>query len=169
MGSGAAMFFRNPGDLLMGGAVGSVAAFASIAIPNWLLPFPGVGIMDKVIRFASRAAIGGLLYSLVRQMAPRYATSALTGVSIAVGGGAVLDLLGITLAIGKGDTVLLPTQLIPTGLNFGFTGYTRPMGAIMAPRGAQLGAYTPRQAAFRGITGPGSFGVSPELGARILG
>lgn len=164
---GTGMFFRNPGDLLMGGAVGSVAAFAAIAVPNWLLPTPGTGLMDKVIRFASRAAAGGLLYTLIKQMAPRYAASALTGVTIAVGGGAVFDLMGVTLAIGRGDTILLPGQLLPTG--FSFTGYTRPMGTIVAPRHAQLGAYTPRQVAFRGIHGPGSWGVSPELGTRVYG
>jgi len=149
----------------------SIAAFGAIAVPNWLLPFPGTGIMDKVLRFVSRAAAGGLLYTLIRQTAPRYTTSALTGVSIAVGGGAVLDLLGITLAIGKGDTVLMPGQLIPTGMNFGFTGYTRPMGVgnIAASRYAQLGAYTRPQVAFRGIHGPGSYGVSPELGTRVYG
>ncbi len=166
---GATMFFKNPGDLLMGGAIGSLAAFGAISVPNWLLPFPGTGIMDKVLRLASRAAAGGLLYTLIRKMAPRYAASALTGVTIAVGGGAVLDLLGVTLAVGKGDTVLLPSQLIPTGINFGFTGYTRPMGAIMAPQYAQLGAYTRPQAAFRGIHGPGSFGISSEMGTRVYG
>ncbi len=166
---GTGIFFRNPGDLLIGGAVGSLAAFGAIAVPNWLLPFPGVGIMNKVLRFASRAAAGGLLYTLIKQMAPRYAAGALTGVTIAVGGGAILDLMGITLAIGKGDTVLMPAQLIPTGLDFGFTGYTRPMGAIAAPRYAQLGAYTRQQTAFRGIHGPGSFGVSPEMATRVYG
>lgn len=169
VGGGATMFFKNPSDLLMGGAVGSLAAFGAISVPNWLLPFPGTGIMDKVLRLASRAAAGGILYTLIRKMAPRYAASALTGVTIAVGGGAVLDLLGVTLAVGKGDTVLLPSQLIPTSLNFGFTGYTKPMGSLAVPRYAQLGAYTRPQTAFRGIHGPGSFGVSPELGTRVYG
>lgn len=166
------MFMRQPGDLLMGGAVGAVAAFGSIAFPNSFLPFPGTTIMDKVLRLASRAAAGGLIVSLMRKVAPKYSQDAMIGATIAVGGGFVLDLLGITLAIGKGDTVLLPGQLIPTGFSLGsfgapLAGYTRPMGALAMPRGGTFGTYTRPQVAFRGIHGPGSFGISSEMGTRI--
>jgi hypothetical protein len=167
------MFFRRPGELLMDGAVGAITAFSSIAIPNSFLPFPGPDIMSKVLRLASRAAAGGLMVTLVRNMAPRYAPAALIGTTIAVGGGFVLDLLGITLAIGKGDTVLLPGQLLPTGLSTMFgtplAGYTRPMGALALPQYGTFGAYSRPQVAFRGIYGPGSFGISSEMGSRIYG
>jgi hypothetical protein len=176
-GGGVTMFMRKPGDLLMGGAVGAVAAFGSIAFPNSFLPFPGTTMMDKVLRLASRAAAGGLLVTLMRKMAPRYANDALIGATIAVGGGFVLDLLGITLAIGKGDTVLLPGQLVPTNLSSMFTsitgqplaGYTRPMGALAMPAGGTFGAYSSPQVPFRGIYGPGSMGIAGESAARIYG
>jgi hypothetical protein len=174
---GATLLIRHPKDLVMGGAVGAVAAFGAIAFPNSFLPYPGTDLTSRVIRLASRAAAGGLIYMLVKRVLPRYGQDALMGATIAVGGGAVLDFLGITLAIGKGDTVLMPGQLIPTGFNMaslGFpsggavAGYTRPMGALAMPRGGTLGAYSHPQTSFRGIHGPGSFGLSP-MGDRLYG
>jgi hypothetical protein len=150
----------HPSDVIIGGTVGAASGFLALALPNWLLPFPGVTIMDRVLRLASRAAAGGLVYTAVKKFAPRYSGASLAVITAAVGGGFVLDMLGITLAIGRGDTSLQPGQLIPSGFTWpSFTGYSVPQGyagvartgggvamrGLMAPRYSTLAGYSRRQ------------------------
>lgn len=172
---------RNPVGLLTTGAAGAAGLYGALAIPNAFLPIgvPAVGepdtMMNKVMRAGVRAAAAGLLYSLARKMMPASAGAVLTGGTIAVGGGLLLDLLNTRIILGAGDIVQTPqTMMAALGSGFSFSGYggygayTRPMGrfgAYTRPMGA-MGAYTPsgmiRTANFSGA-GPGVYGSSGDV------
>jgi hypothetical protein len=142
---GVMTLLSRPQMLLVDGTAGTVSAFMTLAVPNWLLPFPGSDMMSRVLRFASRAVAGGLIYDLGRRMMPRQAPAILSGAMVAVGGGLVLDLLNTRLEIGQGDTTVTPATLI--GGFAGYGAYTRPMGAYtrpLIPSGFGYTNWTPR-------------------------
>lgn len=132
--------FKNPVGSVMDGLTGALAMYMTIAIPNWILPFPGVDLMSKLLRTGTRVATGGLLVSFFKNPAVR------TGASIGAIGGAVLDFFGTRVIVGQGDAAQTPLALLAPIT--GMTAYTRPM--IPSARG--LNAYTrPMTAAARGL------------------
>ena len=112
-----------------------------------------------------------LFRSLVGSFVPRQKNAVLIGVSIAAGGGFLLDLLGTRLVVGVGDTAQTPGMLFAGVGNIGniFSGaaapavagwgaYTRPMGAYTRPMG-RVG-----YRGMSGIYGAGSMDALPGAG-----
>ena len=124
---------RRPGAILMDGVVGTLSAYMTIAIPNWLLPFPGIDFMSKILRLVSRVAAGGLIV-MVAPTGSRPA--AVAGASIGAIGSTALDFFGTRLIIGAGDTGQLPLALLAPVT--GVAAYGRPM----LPAAQGVGAYT---------------------------
>ena len=110
-----------------------VGEFMTIAIPNWLLPFPGIDFMSKILRLVSRVAAGGLIV-MVAPTGSRPA--AVAGASIGAIGSTALDFFGTRLIIGAGDTGQLPLALLAPVT--GVAAYGRPM----LPAAQGVGAYT---------------------------
>jgi hypothetical protein len=173
---GIMQLVRNPVGLLTTGAAGAVGLYGAIAIPNAFLPIgvPAVGepdtMMNKLMRAGVRAAAGGLLYTIAQRAMPASAGAVLTGATIAVGGGLILDFLNTRIILGAGDVVQTPqTMMAALGSGFSFSGYgayTRPMGRFGAYT-RPMGAYTPsgmiRTANFSGAGGPGIYGRSGDV------
>jgi len=161
MAAGMMGAITHPMTYINTGVVGSVSAFLTIALPNMLGLFPGNDIMSKVLRGVTRGAAAGLVYNLMKSVAPRQANAALVGGMIGAGGGFVFDLLGTRLIIGAGDTTQTPGMLLAGIGNIGnifgtapavagYGAYTRPMGAYSRPMGVLHGR------GLGGIYGPGS-------------
>jgi hypothetical protein len=149
----------NPVKSVMDGLTGALAMYMTIAIPNWLLPFPGTDLMSKGIRLATRVAAGGLLVAIFPQ------ESVKQGASIGALGGSALDFFNTRVIIGSGDVGQTPLALLAPVT--GMTAYSRPM--LPAARG--LNAYsTPMTAAARGLAAysrnPGMSGIN--LGHRLF-
>jgi hypothetical protein len=135
---------RHPMPTLMDGLVGTVSAYLTISLPNWLLPFPGTDLMSKVLRLVTRAAAGGL----VVMVAPRGSRhAAIAGASIGAVGSFAFDFLGTRLIVGSGDTGQVPLALL-TPIT-GVAAYGRAM--LPAARGART------YAQFRGVEAPPAF------------
>lgn len=124
---------HNPMSTVTSGLYGLLAAYLTISLPNWLLPFPGISFTDKLLRAATRVAAGGLLIGFFKHPAVA------TGASIGAIGSTVFDFLGTRVIIGAGDTGQTPLALLS------------PLTSIVAPTGAgsyvrqQLGSYTRQQ------------------------
>jgi len=123
--------FKHPMASVMDGLTGALAMYMTIAIPNWILPFPGVDLMSKLLRLGTRVAAGGLIVSFFKQPAVR------TGASIGALGGSVFDFLGTRIIVGQGDTGQTPLALLAP-ITGGMTAYTRPV----LPSARGLNAYT---------------------------
>lgn len=142
---------RHPMASITEGVTGALAMYLTIAVPNWILPFPGVDLMSKVVRLLTRVAAGGLLYGFWRTEAVK------TGAMIGSVGGAVLDFVGTRIVVGSGDTGQTPLALLAP-VTGGVSAYTR----TMVPTGAH--AYS------RPIIGAARAGMSarPDFPARSL-
>lgn len=122
---------RNPGQTVMDGAVSVLGGYLALALPNQFLPFPGVTLMDKVLRALTRVAAGGLVIMGARKVLPRSAQAVAAGVAFTTIGSTVLDLFNTRIVVGAGDTAQI--GFLPGGFSLGLGAYARPMG---------LGAYT---------------------------
>jgi hypothetical protein len=111
-GVGVMSMISRPMETVTNGLTGAVGVFLPIAIPNWLLPFPGTDIMSKAIRFATRAATAGLLLQFGGPMLGRYAQAFKAGAYIGVAGSTVLDFMGTNIVLGYGDTTQTPGRLL---------------------------------------------------------
>jgi hypothetical protein len=141
-------------DAVTDGLSGALAMYMTIAIPNWILPFPGVDLMSKLIRTATRIATGGLLVGFFG----RYSPAIKSGASIGAIGGAVLDFFGTRVIVGQGDVAQTPLALLAP-LTGTMAAYTRPI----LPSGRGLNAYTgPMIAAARGLA------ARPDFPARAI-
>lgn len=109
---GVLSMVQHPGDAVSKGLFGVLGAFLPVAVPNWLLPFPGTDIMSKVLRFGSRAAAAGLMVQFGGRMAGRNLDALKVGAYIGVAGGTLLDLLGTRIVVGYGDVTQTPGQLL---------------------------------------------------------
>ena len=137
---------RRPGATLMDGLIGTVSAYMTIALPNWLLPFPGTDLMSKVLRLVTRAAAGGLVVLVVPRGTRQ---AALAGAGIGAVGSTILDFFGTRLIVGTGDTGQLPLALLAPITGVGT--YGRPM--LNAARGTA--AYA--RPMVRGVGAPPAF------------
>lgn len=162
MMSGAMGAIQHPMTYIAQGGIGAVSAFLTISLPNMLGLFPGPDIMSKVLRGVVRGAAAGLVYRLMKSIAPRQAPAALAGGMIGAGGSFLFDLLGTRLVVGVGDTVQTPGMLFvglgnlggifgSTTATAGYGVYSKPMGAYSKPMG-RLGI-----GGFGGVYGPGSY------------
>lgn len=164
---------RNPGDaglfslamhpveLLKTGAIGALSTYATIVVPNAILPFPGTDITAKVLRLLTRAVWGGVLHTFGAKFLPGSGSAILTGAMIGAGGGFVLDLFNTQVIVGQTDqsqTSIIPAFSMPTLAGYrgaigvrGYGVYTDRQQAM--PAG--YGAYTRPMVGFRGAN-PGS-------------
>jgi len=148
--------WTHPMDTLLDGTLGAVSAYMTIAIPNWLLPYPGADIMSRVIRAVSRVAAGGLVYALFSPLAPGSKEAIRAGAAIGAIGSTIFDFMGTRLIIGATDTGQTPLALLAP-----LTGGIPAVAAVGAY--ARLGAYSaPMLPAAMGrrtttIAGPASF------------
>lgn len=139
---------RNPMDAVMDGGLGLLTAYMTIAIPNWLLPYPGADITSRLIRAASRVAAGGLLYSLLVPMARGSAGAIKAGAAMGSIGATLFDFLGTRVIIGANDTGQTPMALLAplsggvaappvttTGAYARLSAYSQPM--LAAARGGR--------------------------------
>lgn len=137
--------WTHPMDTLLDGTLGTVSAYLTISIPNWLLPYPGADIMSRVIRAVSRVAAGGLVYALLSPLAAGSRDAIRAGAAIGAIGSTIFDFMGTRLIVGANDTGQTPLALIAP-LTGGFTATPATVGAY-----ARLGAYSaPMLAAARG-------------------
>jgi len=151
----------NPVKSVMDGLTGALAMYMTIAIPNWLLPFPGTDLMSKGLRLATRVAAGGLLVAVFPQ------ESVKQGASIGALGGSALDFFNTRVIIGSGDVGQTPLALLAPVT--GMAAYSRPL--LPAARG--LNAYSrPMTAAARGLASfsrnPGGGMSGMTLGHRLF-
>jgi hypothetical protein len=150
--------FTHPMTYISTGFIGTVSAYLTIALPNMLGLFPGTDLMSKVLRGVTRGAAAGLVYSMMKSIAPRQANAALVGGMIGAGGSFIFDFLGTRLIVGAGDTTQTPGMLLAGVGNIfgsapataGYGAYTRPMGAYTRPMGLLHGR------GMGGVYGPGS-------------
>lgn len=150
--------FTHPMEYISTGFIGTVSAFLTISLPNMLGLFPGTDLMSKVLRGVTRGAAAGLVYSMMKSIAPRQANAALVGGMIGAGGSFIFDFLGTRLIIGAGDTTQTPGMLLAGVGNIfgtapavaGYGAYTRPMGAYTRPMGLLHGR------GMGNVYGPGS-------------
>jgi hypothetical protein len=149
--------WTHPMDTLLDGTLGAVSAYMTIAIPNWLLPYPGADIMSRVIRAVSRVAAGGLVYALFSPIAPGSRDAIRAGAAIGAIGSTIFDFMGTRVIIGANDTGQTPMALLAP-----LTGGIPAAAPVMSAY-ARLGAYSaPMLPAARGartttIAGPASF------------
>lgn len=166
---GVMSMIQNPMDTVTKGLVGSVGVFLPIATANWLLPFPGVDIMSRLLRFATRAAAAGLIVQFGSRMVGRSADALKTGAFIGVAGSTVLDFLGTAVLIGRGDTGQVPQQLLAGFMQPATTTATGTAGlgaAYTAARRIGVGAaYTAqRRIGMGGLHGQQSLGTGFKHG-----
>jgi hypothetical protein len=135
-GVGVMSMISRPMETVTNGLAGAVGVFLPIAVPNWLLPFPGTDIMSKAIRFATRAAAAGLMLQFGGRFLGRYAAAFKAGAYIGVAGSTVLDFMGTNIVIGYGDTTQTPGRLL--------AGFSAP-AATTTTTVAGLGAAYQRQ------------------------
>jgi hypothetical protein len=164
-GVGVMTMVRDPMGTVTKGLVGSVGVFLPIATANWLLPFPGTDIMSRLLRFATRAAAGGLIVQFGSRFVGRSAEALKIGAFIGVAGSTVLDFLGTRVVVGLGDTQQVPMQLL--------AGFTAPAAATVTGTAGLGAAYTKRLgvgAAYskalgmRGLHGGGAIGTGFKHG-----
>jgi hypothetical protein len=161
---GVMSMVRDPLGTATKGLVGSVGVFLPIVTANWLLPFPGTDIMSRLLRFATRAAAGGLLIQFGGRFMGRNAEAFKIGAFIGVAGSTVLDFLGTAILVGKGDV----TQTSPMQLIAGFTtpapaAGTAGLGAAYTRR-LGVGAAYSRALGLRGLHGGQSIGTGFKHG-----
>jgi hypothetical protein len=137
----------HPMDAVMDGTLGLLSAYLTISIPNWILPFPGPGLMDRVIRLATRVAAGGLVYGLLSPLGGGSKDAIRAGAAMGSVGGAIFDFLGTRVIIGADDTRQTPLALLAplsggvtappttTGAYARLSAYSKPM--LPAARGAR--------------------------------
>ena len=156
---------KHPMDYVINGAMGTLGAVIVIGVPNQFLGgttgalatyYNDAGYTGKIVRGLSRVAAGGLAYWAARKFMPRSAGSVAAGATIAAGGAFILDLLGTSLTIGRGDAGQTISGFFSSISAPGFTGY----GAYIP--GRRMGAYSrpmlPAAAGFAGVyagMGPG--------------
>jgi hypothetical protein len=164
-GVGVMTMVKDPMGTVTKGLVGSVGVFLPIATANWLLPFPGTDIMSRLLRFATRAAAGGLIVSFGSKFVGRSAEALKIGAFIGVAGSTVLDFLGTRVVLGLGDTQQVPMQLL--------AGFSAPAAAPVVGTAGLGAAYTKRLgvgAAYskalglRGLHGGGAIGTGFKHG-----
>lgn len=102
-------FMRSPMDHVMSAAATGLGAFGAIALPNWLLPFPGNDIMSRLIRLATRLAAAGLITGFAPA---RYRSSVRDGAMLGAVGSSIFDFMGTRIIIGAGDTGQTPMALV---------------------------------------------------------
>lgn len=151
--------FKNPMASVVDGASGALAMYLTIAIPNWILPFPGSDIMSKVLRLVTRVATGGLLTGFFGGKHP----AVKTGASIGAIGGSLFDFFGTRIIVGAGDTGQTPLALLAPVT--GVTAYSRPL--IPSARG--ITAYSrPMTSAAKGLTGAPDFPARSTTSHRLF-
>lgn len=141
---GMMSMIQHPGDAVSKGLFGVLGAFLPVAVPNWLLPFPGTDIMSKVLRFGSRAAAAGLMIQFGGRMAGRNLDALKVGAYIGVAGGTLLDFLGTRIVVGYGDTTQTPGQLLAGFGNIGSLFGTTPAATTGTVAGLASGYYRGR-------------------------
>ncbi len=158
-GVGVMSMVKDPMGTVTKGLVGSVGVFLPISVANWLLPFPGTDIMSRLLRFATRAAAGGLIVQFGSRFVGRNSEALKIGAFIGVAGSTVLDFLGTRVVLGLGDTQQVPMQLLA-----GFGG-SAPAAAGAAGLGAAytkrlgVGAAYSKALGLRGLHGGGAIGT----------
>lgn len=145
----------HPMQLLTTGAVGALATYATIVVPNAIMPNVGTDITSKALRLLTRAVWGGILHTFGSRFLPNQSGAILTGAMIGAGGGFVLDLFGVHVIVGQTDTS--QTAIIPAFAMPALAGYGR--------HNPNLGMYTARQGAMP------KYGIytQPQLGAGFRG
>lgn len=177
---GATSLVTHPKMLLGEGLVGALSCYSTISIPNRFLPIAGTDLPSMLMRAASRAVTGGLLWWISRRFLGSMSPAVLVGAAMGSGGALALEALGAQLVIGTGDTA--QTGFLPamggTGMTLGlsgygwnraaagFGGYVRGHGFNGYVRGSGFGqlpytrTYAPGRAwpsrGYAGVTGPGS-------------
>lgn len=130
-------FMRSPMDHVMHAGMTGLGAFGSIALPNWLLPFPGTDIMSRLIRLATRLAAAGLITGFAPA---RFRSSVRDGAMLGAVGSTIFDFFGTRIIIGAGDTGQTPMALLAP---LGGAGGTAPTAATAAyARIGRMMAYT---------------------------
>lgn len=139
------------------GLTGALAMYLTISIPNWILPFPGVDVMSKVVRLLTRVAAGGLLYGFWRTEPVK------TGAMIGSVGGAVLDFIGTRVIVGSGDVGQTPLALLAP-VTGGVSAYSR----ALVPTAGMRAYSRPVLSAARGMSARPDFPARSVFGHNLF-
>jgi hypothetical protein len=153
--SGMLSLATHPMQLLKDGAIGALSTYATIVVPNAILPFPGTDLTAKALRLLTRAVWGGILHTFGSKFLPGSGPAILTGAMIGAGGGFVFDLFGFQMIVGQTDasqTAIIPTFSMPSLAGYGrhhHNAYGLYTGR--QPATAGYGLYTGHNTGLRGV------------------